>query len=155
LEYFEGAWPTHAQAIIHTRQAEPPRAIRSLFMPFQFNKLRCIDSNLLGLSLFTCVDCLVLVLVDFDVGGLRQCFGNDRTSNKLYQKTKSLLHETCLKHQKNSTSDPLFHMVAYFGFVSLIIRRKLPNDWLLGGYVVWVVMQNRFWPVTRLRFVYL
>lgn len=105
LYYFEGAWPMHAHAILHTRQAEPPKPIKSLVMPFRFQNIQWLDPHLLRLDLTTLVDCSVMILLDVDIQAIRNYFGTDRNINRNFLRIRSLLHAHCLKAKKSSQLD--------------------------------------------------
>jgi hypothetical protein len=95
----------HAHAILHTRQAEPPKPIKSLVIPFQLKNIQWVDHRLLRFDISAMVDCAVIVLLDFNVNALRQCFGTERSNNRSFLKTRASLQSHCLKSKKNSHLD--------------------------------------------------
>lgn len=74
-------------------------------MPYQFKKLKWIESSFLMFNIYSIVDCFVIVLVDVNVNTLRECFASERISNRLFQKTKNSLQQLCLKNRKSNQLD--------------------------------------------------
>jgi hypothetical protein len=91
----------HAHAILHTRQAEPPKPIKSLVIPFQLKNIRWMEPRLLRFDLSAMADCAVTVLLDIDVHSIRQCFGTERSTNRSFLRTQASLQSHCLKSKKN------------------------------------------------------
>lgn len=61
---------THINAILHTRQANPPKSIKSMYIPFTLDDAFIQDNDgisSLHLSLWTSMRCHIYILQDFDV----------------------------------------------------------------------------------------
>jgi hypothetical protein len=99
LSSFDGAWPMHAHAILHTRQAEPPKQIKSLVLPFSVRNIQWgTEPQLVRFDVSSAAECLVLVLLEVDVNAIRRCFGTERRNNsRKDQRTRASLQQHCSK----------------------------------------------------------
>jgi hypothetical protein len=128
----------HAHAILHTRQAEPPKQIKSLLMPFHLKNIHCgVDPQLLRFDLSSVTECLVIVLLEVDVYALRQCFGTERRNNsRKDQRTRSSLQQLCSSKSKATSPLDTYGSVLSPAFSpSPSAVRSWPRSWRLEASV--------------------
>ena len=80
---------THVNVIIHTRQANPPKSIKSIYLPYNIDKILYFNNQYnkkIELNLWLSNRCRVFILFDFDLVRwnelLRIASQNNRSNNR-------------------------------------------------------------------------
>lgn len=106
----------HIDAIIHTRQTNPPKKLKSIYLPFVIDNIAYQRNGVMNLDIWISNNCAVYLLIDFNMTRFKEVFQslNSSRSNSRYGFfVNNLMNASSLSHEVS-----LYCFHSYHGYHS-------------------------------------